>query len=339
MAITGTSGLKSKEPKAAPKPEDAAAGRGSGWKADLRQGVRIYPERMSGLAVDRVIIKEDGDGEKMNSIYRQGFVSGVGSEALVGLKGIASAGKGQKVEQDKKERGEVGGPLVWDKSSSNTLQQNGLASIYSKSFPRPPSSARQDRDAIRSAGLTAAEVGEVKTSRCVETIGEKDWKKLVRSEYQVENNKEALDRSHRSRAKAKEMSSEEREKRWMKCFVQRISGEDEADATTTATSAAVSGLTGATGVTDFSILPSGFQSKKSQEQKSRSQSYGNQRLHMYDEEALGTERNVGQAPYATVQGSAVQGGQEQFRSVYGGDFVAHIGKAPGRKKKKKFVDK
>jgi len=343
MANTGETGLKSKDPRASPRPEDAAAGRPNGWKADLRQGVRIYPEKMTGLQADRVIIKEAEDEAgslKMNSIYRVGFTSGV--EALAGLKGIKSAGKGLEVAQERDQRGDFGGPLVWDKSA--LLKNTGLDSIYSKSFLRPPSSARQHKDSgERAAGLTATEETDrgVKTSRCVETIGAAEWQKLVRSEYQAENNKEALERSHRSRAKAKGMTQDEREQRWMKCFLQNLTNGDEDDAERTTTATGLSGVakTSASGATDFSILPSGYQFKQSQEIRARNLSYGRLRLHMYDE-AKGEAVKKGEAPYAVLKPTP-ENGLDQLCSVYGADFVAHIGKQPAlrRKKKKKFIDK
>lgn len=306
-----------------PKPEDSAAGRGSGWKADVRNGVKIYPEKMTGLVEGRVIINDVAgtDAQFMSSIYRQGYQKGV--EALPGLKGVPIAGKGLKGPEEQDQRGDVGGPLVWDRSTA--LRAGAIGSIYQKSYLGSQSARGAAEEANRGAGKTATEDDlTANTRRCVELITTDDWKRLVRSEYQVANDEEKLQRSHRSRQIAKGMTSDEREERWLKCFAQSMQADEEADKATTATSAG----TGLTKMTDFSIMPSGFQSKKSEEIRARNQSYGRVRLHMYDEMGKDPQKKGG-PPYATP----IAEDQQVKTSVYGKDFVAHIGKAPGRKRK------
>lgn len=324
----GTSGTGEFARRASPRQEDKAAGRANGWKADERDGVRIYPEKMTGLMRDRVIITEPGGLEGINSNYRAGFASGV--EALVGLKGVASAGKGHEKAKEGRERGDAGGPLVWDRATALRHSGGNRRSIYGNSYVRhhTPRTDNNHAAAPLAAGKTATEPGEVKTSRCVEVIGSQDWQRLVVSEYQAENDAEAVLRSHRARAKAKELTHEEREARWMKCFAKQMDGEEEEDGvTTTATAASCK-----TGATEFSMLPSGFLSKRSEEIRAKSQGCGRLRLHMYDEPTA--EARKGGAPYATVPAEEA----EKLRSIYGGDFVAHLGKAPGKRRRKKPVD-
>merc|ERR550537_374073 len=73
------------------------------------------------------------------------------------------------------------------------------------------------------------------SKRCVEVVSADVWQKLVKSEHQVGmNDKKQLDRVFRSQEKAKRMSQEERENRWMKCFAQQMGCDDEDDVDTTA---------------------------------------------------------------------------------------------------------
>lgn len=291
--------------RAVPKPEDPAAGRPPP-PDDAREGVKFFPELIVNNA-ERVIVPNHTGANPSN--YRDCFQNGVDGETFRSLKGLSSAGKELNKAESAKQRGDLGGPLVWD---AKAMPKKSEQSLYRNMYESPREGVAELRKCV-TAGVNTHSLDLVDTNRCVEHEGKDKWKVRLNSLYQVENDANALQRSHRARGVAKGLTAKEREARWMRCMQQDLGAADE-------TQTAITG-------TAYSVLPSGFQNRRAQELKQFALSYGNLRLPSFDEKTKDPDE-ANAAPYATIPEYLTTG-----VSVYGKEFVAHIGKPPPAKKK------